>query len=96
MSTRVILNFDEELLIRIDEEKKRSGATRNGAVVHILEKYFEDQDERKKLYDEWFIAEVRRGLESAENEPLHEHEDVMREIDELIESKRPQNASKVV
>ena len=96
MSTRVILNFDEELLTKIDMEKKRSGATRNGAVVHILERYFEDQEEEKRLYEEWFIAKINRGLESARSEPLIEHDDVMRGIEALIESKRPRDASQVV
>ena len=96
MSNRVILNFDEALLAKLEGEQRRSGATRNGAVVRILEGYFEEQEEKKRLYDEWFMAEVERGLESAENEPLHDHADIMREIDDLIEAKRPRDASQVV
>ncbi len=49
-----------------------------------------DRIEKKRLYNKWFMAEVERGLESAKNEPLHDHADVMREIDCLIEEKRPQ------
>ena len=96
MSNQVILNFDDPLLAQIDAEKERTGATRNGTVIRILEKHFTEQQERQRLYDEWFIAEVKRGLHSLETEPLHDHEDVMREIHELLETKRVNHASKVV
>ena len=44
-----------------------------------------EQQEKRRLYDEWFIAEVKRGLHSLETESLHDHEDVMREVHELLE-----------
>ena len=96
LSNRVILNFDDPLLVQIDAEKERTGATRNGTVIRILEKHFTEQQEKQRLYDEWFIAEVKRGLYSLETEPLHDHEDVMREIHELLETKRMNHASQVV
>ena len=96
MSNRVILNFNDTLLEQLDAEKERTGATRNGTVIRILEKHFEEQQEKQRLYDEWFIAEVKRGLHSLETEPLHDHEDVMREVHELLETKRMNHASKVV
>lgn len=96
LANRVILNFDSPLLEQIDAEKERTGATRNGTVVRILEKHFAEQQEKQRLYDEWFIAEVKRGLHSLETEPLHDHEDVMREVHELLEAKRMKHASEVV
>ena len=96
LSNRIILNFDNTLLEQIDAEKERFGATRNGTVVRILEKHFAEQQEKRQLYDEWFIAEVKRGLRSLDTEPLHDHEDVMREVHELLETKRMNHASKVV
>ena len=96
LSNRVILNLDGSLLEQIDAEKERTGATRNGTVVRILERHFTEQQEKQRLYDEWFIAEVKRGLHSLETEPLYDHEDVMREVHELLETKRMNHASKVV
>jgi predicted transcriptional regulator len=85
---RVILNLNELLLGQIDEEKDRTGATRNGTITRILEKYSAERKEKQQLYDEWFIAEVKRGLHSLETELLHDHEDVMNEVHELLEAKR--------
>ena len=96
MSSRVILNIDDSLLRRIDAEKERAGATRNGTVIRILEKHFTERQEERRLYNEWFIAEVKRGLRSLETEPLHDHEDVMREVHELLETKRLSHAPKMV
>jgi predicted transcriptional regulator len=96
LSSRVILNLNDPLLGQIDEEKERTGATRNGTVTRILEKYFTERKEKQQLYDEWFIAEVKRGLHSLETEPLIDHEDVMNEVHELLEAKRLSHASKVV
>ena len=87
LSNRIILNLDTPLLRQIDLEKERNGATRNGTVIRILEMHFTEQQEKQQLYDEWFIAEVKRGLHSLETEPLHDHEDVMREVNELLEAK---------
>ena len=87
LSSRVILNLNESLLGQIDKEKDSAGATRNGTITRILEKYFTERKEKQQLYDEWFIAEVRRGLHSLEMEPLHDHEDVMNEAHELPEAK---------
>ena len=84
------------MLGQIDAEKERTGATRNGTIVRILEKHFMEQQEKQQLYDEWFIAEVKRGLHSLETEPLHDHEEVMREAHELLETKRMSHANKVV
>ena len=96
MSSRVILNLDTQLLNQIDAEKERTGATRNGTVVKILTKHFEEQQEEQRLYDEWFIAEVKRGLHSLNTEPLHDHEDVMNEVQELLNTKRIDHAHKMV
>jgi metal-responsive CopG/Arc/MetJ family transcriptional regulator len=92
----VILSISKPLLGEIDAEKERTGSTRTATVTKILEKYFTERQERQKLYDEWFIAEVNRGLHSLKTEPLHDHEDVMREVHELLEAKRLSHASKVV
>jgi len=96
LNGRVILNLNEQLIHCIDAEKKRAGATRNGIISRILERHFAEQQEKQQLYDEWFVAEVKRGLRSLETEPLHDHEDVMLEIDELLKTKRTNHASKVV
>ena len=96
LSNQLILNIDGSLLEHIDAEKERTGATRNGTVIRILEKHFSEQQEEQRLYDEWFIAEVKRGLRSLETEPLHDHEDVMREAHELLETKRMNHATKMV
>jgi len=96
LPNRVILNISEPLLEQIDAEKERTGATRATTVTRILEKYFTDRQEKQKLHDQWFIAEVKRGLHSLETEPLHDHEDVMREVHELLETKRLRHASKMV
>ena len=42
------------------------------------------------------LLEVKRGLHSLETEPLHDHEDVMREVHELLDTKMMNNAPKVV
>ena len=84
MNGRVILNLDEKLISYIDEEKDRVGATRNGIVTHILEVYFAEQKQKQKLYNEWFMAEVAKGIKSAREEPLVDHEDVVNQIQGII------------
>ena len=96
MSSRVILNLDEQLIHSIDSEKDRTGASRNGLVTRILEKYFAEQQEKQKLYDEWFMAEVAKGIKSAREEPQVEHEDVVRQVRTIIAKAREENASGVV
>jgi len=96
LSNRVILNFDGPLLEQIDAEKKRTGATRNGTVVRILEKHFTEQQEKQRLYDEWFMAEVAKGIKSAREEPLVDHEDVVKQVDAIIAKAREKNAAEVV
>ena len=96
LNGRVILNLDEQLIRCIDIEKDRTGATRNGIVVRILENHFTEQQEKQKLYDEWFIAEVAKGVKSAREEPLVEHEDVVKQIRAIIVEAREKNASHVV
>ena len=96
MSGRVILNLSEELVQRIDNEKDRRGATRNGIITRILEGYFIEQQEMSELYNEWFMAEVSKGIKSAREEPLVDHEDVVKQVRELIAGTREKNADKVV
>ena len=96
LNGRVILNLDEQLIHCIDAEKDRTGATRNGIVTRILERHFAEQQENQKLYDEWFMAEVAKGIKSAKEEPLVEHEDVVKQIHAIIAEAREENASKVV
>ena len=96
MSNRLVLDLDDTLLGRIDAEKEITGTTRSGAITRILEKHFAEQQGKQEFYDEWFVAEVRRGLHSLETEPLYDHEDVMREAHELLETKRVNHAPKVV
>jgi predicted transcriptional regulator len=92
----VILNLDEQLIHCIDAEKDRTGATRNGLVTRILQTYFAEKQEKQKLYDEWFMAEVGKGIKSAREEPLVEHEDVVKQIHGIIAKAREENASNVV
>lgn len=96
MSSRVILNLDEELVARLDSEKERTGATRNSIVSRILERYFEERQAKQRLYDAWFTAEVERGIRSAEEEPLIEHEDALKRVRATISKARKQNAAQVV
>jgi len=96
LPNQVVLNFDDALLTRLDAEKERIGATRSGTVVHILKKHFAEQQEQQQAYDKWFVTEVKRGLSSLETEPLHDHEDVMREVHELLENKRMNHAPEMV
>ena len=96
MNGRVILNLDEQLIHRIDKEKDRFGATRNGIISRILEGHFTEQQEKQKLYDEWFMAEVSKGIKSAREEPLVEHEDVVKQIQAIIAKAKEENASHVV
>ena len=96
MNGRVILNLKEQLIHSIDAEKDRTGATRNSVVTRILEGYFAEQQEKQRLYDEWFIAEVAKGIKSAREEPLVEHEDVVRQVHAIITKAREENASHMV
>ena len=96
MSGRVILNLDEYLIHRIDMEKDRIGATRNGIITRILERHFTEQQEEQELYNEWFTAEVVKGIKSAREEPLVEHEEVVRQINAIITKAREENAAHVV
>ena len=96
MSGRVILNLNEELLQRIDTEKDLRGATRNGIITRILEAYFIEQQEMRELYHEWFMAEVSKGIKSAREEPLVDHEDVIKQVRALIAGTREKNANHVV
>lgn len=93
MSNRIICNFDEDLMRHIDQEKGRTGATRNGVIVRILENHFAEQQEKQKLYDEWFTAEVEKGLASARTEPLIDHTDALRRINEAISKAKVRHAS---
>ena len=96
MNGRVILNLNEQLIQCIDLEKDRIGATRDSIVTRILEKHFAKQQEKQKIYDEWFMAEVAKGVKSAREEPLAEHEDVVKQINAIIAEAREVNASHVV
>jgi len=96
LSGRVILNLDEQLIHYIDTEKDRSGATRNGIVTRILEKHFAEQQKQQDLYNEWFMAEVVKGIKSAREEPLIDHEDVVQQIHDIIADARKENAAQVV
>ena len=93
LNGRVILNLDEQLIHCIDQEKNRTGATRNGIVTRILERHFAEEEEKQKLYKEWFMAEVAKGVKSAREEPLVEHEDVVKQIRNIIAKAREENAS---
>jgi hypothetical protein len=83
-SYNMILNLNEHLIHSIDAEKDRTGATRNGIVTRILERHFEEQQEKQKLYNEWFMAEVAKSVRSAREEPLIEHEDAVEQIHAII------------
>ena len=96
MSSRVILNLNEQLIHCIDAEKDRTGATRNSIVTRILEGHFVEQREKQRLYDEWFMAEVAKGIKSAREEPLVEHEEVVGQIRAIIVKAREENASHMV
>ena len=96
MNNRLILNLNEQLIHCLDAEKDRTGATRNDIVTRILEKHFEEQQEKQKLYNEWFMAEVAKGIKSAREEPLVEHDDVAKQIHAIIAKAREENASHVV
>ncbi|MDR1875531.1 MAG: hypothetical protein LBQ90_11045 [Synergistaceae bacterium] len=96
MSSRVILNLNEQLIHCLDVEKDRTGATRNSIVTRILEKYFTEQQEKQRLYDEWFMAEVEKGIKSAREEPLIEHEEAVNQIHAIIANARKEHAAQVV
>jgi predicted transcriptional regulator len=96
LNGRVILNLDEQLINHIDTEKERTGATRNSIVSRILEQHFVEQQEKQHLYDAWFVAEVEKGVKSAREEPLVDHEDVVKQISSIITKARKENAVKVV
>ena len=58
-----------------------------------------DLDEHRKkqlLYDAWFVAEVERGIKSAREEPLVDHEDVAGQVRSIIAKARGKNAAEVV
>lgn len=48
------------------------------------------------VLDEWFVAQVERGIHSARTEPSFDHATVMREARDILESKALKYASKVV
>ena len=96
LNGRVILNLDKQLIRRIDMEKDRTGATRNAIVSRILERHFAEQQKQQDLYDEWFMAEVAKGIKSAREEPLIEHEDAVKQIHSIIAKVRKENASHMV
>ena len=93
---RVILNLDEQLINCIDTEKDRTGATRNSIVSRILERHYAEQQKKQELYDEWFMAEVAKGIKSAREEPLINHEDAVMQIRAIIAKAREKNAAQVV
>jgi predicted transcriptional regulator len=96
LNGRVILNLDEQLISHIDAEKERTGATRNSIVSRILEQHFAERQETRRLYDAWFMAEVVKGVRSAREEPLVNHEDVVKQIRSIITRTREKNAVEVV
>ena len=96
LNGRVILNLDKQLIHCIDIEKDRTGATRNSIVSRILERHFAEQQKKQELYDEWFMAEVAKGIKSAREEPLVNHEDVVKQIDAIIAKARKENATQMV
>ena len=96
LSGRVVLSLDEQLINSIDTEKQRYGTTRNWVITHILEQYFAEHQEKQSLYDAWFVAEVEKGIKSAREEPLVDHEDVARQIRSIIAKAREENAAEVV
>jgi predicted transcriptional regulator len=77
-------------------EKKRTGATRNSIISRILERHFTEQQEKQKLYNEWFMAEVEKGFQSAREEPLVDHEEVVSQIHAIITRAQKENAAQVV
>ena len=95
MNGRVILNLDEQLVNCIDNEKNRTGATRNSIVSRILERHFAEQQKKQELYDEWFMAEVAKGIKSAREKPLVSHEDAVKQINATIAKAREENAAQV-
>ena len=52
-----------------------------------------DTQEEADAYDRWFRDKVERALKS--NEPTIPHDEVMREMRELLDSKRANAASRV-
>jgi predicted transcriptional regulator len=80
----------------INTEKDRTGATRNNIVSRILENHFAEQQKKQELYDEWFLAEVAKSMKSAKEEPLVDHEDVVKQVDAIIAKSRENNAAQVV
>ena len=96
LSHRVILNLDEELVACIDSEKERTGATRNSVVSRILGRHFEEQQTKRRLYDTWLMAEIERSIKSADEEPLVEHEDALKQIHSIINKARKQNAAQMI
>jgi len=96
LNGRVILSLNEHLIDCIEAEKERTGATRNSIVSRILEGYFSEQQAKKRLYNEWFMTEVEKGIKSAREEPLVEHEEVASQIHEIIAKAREENASRMV
>jgi hypothetical protein len=96
LNGRVILNLDEQLIHCIDTEKERTGATRNSIVSRILETHFAEQQKKQELYNEWFFAEVAKGIKSAREEPLVNHEDVVEQTNSIIANTRKRDADQVV
>lgn len=47
------------------------------------------------IQDEWFIAQVERGIHSARTEPSFDHASVMRDARNILESKALKRAAKV-
>ena len=66
-------------------------------VLNLDEQLINSEDtEKQRLYDAWFAAEVEKGIKSAREEPLVDHEDVVRQIRSTITKAQEENAAEVV
>ena len=96
LTEKITLALEDRLLTYIDSETVNTGATRDRVVSRILENYFKEKQEKQRLYDAWFMAEVEKGLKSAREEPLVEHKDALKRIHSTLNRIKKENAVKMV
>jgi len=66
------VRLDADVLAELDRLAAAYERPREALIGDALRAYVE--------YERWFAEEVRKGLDSAENEPLTDHETVIAEV----------------
>jgi predicted transcriptional regulator len=75
------VSFSTELLAKLARLAAQQGRDSNSLVVEAVE--------RLVNYDEWFLAEVEKGLAQIDQDRTLSHEEVGARLDKYLASKQP-------